>query len=393
MTPNHTVRMFCAIFLVFGSAFNALAQEDAAPPPPSVSTVEVVTSTTPIERDYPARMIAAHSVLLQAEVGGKIIERAFTEGAFVERGDLLYVIDPESYQIALDQARARVRAAEADLSFAQSEVERNTALARDNIISPRQLQRLIEQQESALASAQVAMGEEAAAELALRRTRITAPLAGRMGLTQADVGDLVAANQTPLATLVQWSPIEAQFRPPASDLPLIETHHAHAPLETSVFLSKSDSDDDASANTDVGHSMMGHTFADKGVLDFIDSEIAPATDTILMRANIPNLDGRLRPGQFARVRVHISERESLLVPRAAVHQQQDGYLLYIVDESDMVQTRDVKIGDTFGSQRIILEGVENGERVIVSNVAALQEGMQVVPQDKNDEEQSAPSQP
>ena len=385
MTPPYALRVFCATVFTLVLAFEALAQENAEAPPPKVLTVEVGVASTPIERDYPARTVATRSVSLLAQVSGIITERAFEEGAFVEQDALLYVIDPESYQIALDQARARVNSARASSSFAQTEIDRFTPLAEENITSRQKLQQLTEQLDSALALVEVALAERDAAELALRRTRVKTPLSGRMGLAVADVGDLVIANQTPLTTLVQWNPIEIHFRPPARDLSLIEKHHALAPLEVSVFLSKSGDNDN-----DTGE-MAGHVFIGKGVLDFIDNEVSPSTDTILMRAHVDNPDAKLRPGQFARARVHISERESLLVPRKAIKQHQEGHLLYVVGDNDTIQMRKVKLGDVFGKQHIILEGVEQGERVVVSDTTWLHEGMKVESHEENND--NTPSQP
>lgn len=384
MIPLYVLRVFCATAFAFVLAFDALAQE-SAPPPPKVSTTEVGIASTPVERDYPARTVATQSVSLIAQVSGVITERAFEEGAFVEQDALLYVIDPESYQITLDQTQARVNSARASLSFAQAEMDRFAPLAEENIASRQKLQQLNQQLDSALALVEVALAERNAADLALRRTRVKTPLSGRMGLAVADVGDLVIANQTPLTTLVQWNPIEIHFRPPARDLSLIEKHHALAPLEVSVFVSRPNNDDD---DTD---EMAGHIFMGKGVLDFIDNGVSPSTDTILMRANVENPDAKLRPGQFARARVHISERESLLVPRKAIKQHQEGYLLYVVGDGDTIQTRGVKLGEVFGTQQIILEGVEQGERVVVSDTTWLFEGMKVEPHEENNE--NTPSQP
>ena len=383
MTSPYILRLVCVTAFTLVFALNAHAQEGTAPPLPKVSTVEVDMATTPIERDYPARVVATQSVSLLAQIGGVITERIFEEGSFVKQDALLYIIDPESYQIALDQAEAQVSSARASLSFAQAEVDRFTPLAEENIASSQKLQQLVEQRDSALALVEVALAGRDAAALALRRTRIKAPLSGRVGLAEADVGDLVAAGQTPLTTLVQWSPIEVHFRPPARDLFLIEEHHAFAPLEVSVFLSKSDDSDDNDTNE-----ITGHVFTGKGILDFIDNEVSTSTDTILMRASVDDPDTKLRPGQFARVRVHISERESLLVPRKAIRQQQNGYLLYVVDNNDTIQMREVKLGEEFDMQQIILEGVKQGERVVVSDATWLHEGMKVAPNDKN-----APPQP
>ena len=385
MTSPYVSRVFYASVFALVFAFDALAQENAAAPPPKVLTVEVGIANTPIERDYPARTVAAQSVSLLAQVSGVITERAFEEGTFVEQDALLYVIDPESYQIARDQAQARVNSARASLSFAQAEMDRFAPLAEENIASRQKLQQLTQQLDSALALVEIALAERDAAELALRRTQVKTPLSGRMGLAMADVGDLVIANQTSLTTLVQWNPIEIHFRPPARDLSLIEKHHALAPLEVSVFLSKPNDYD-----SDTGE-MAGHAFIGKGLLDFIDNEVSSSTDTILMRANVDNPDAKLRPGQFARARVHISERESLLVPRKAIKQHQEGYLLYVVGDGDTIQTRGVKLGEVFGTQQIILEGVEQGERVVVSDTTWLFEGMKVESHEENNE--NTPSQP
>lgn len=371
------------VFLSFASA-----QENFFPQSPKVSFVEAARSVTPVERDYPARLVAAHSVLLQAQVGGYVKARNFKEGAQVEEGSVLYSIDAESYEIAVERTSAQVAAAQATLNFAQTEVERFDALAKENIASKRQLQQLVEQRDGARAQLKRAEAELAATRLDLRRTRITAPITGRVGLAQADVGDLVIANQTPLVSIVQWHPIEAHFNPPARDLSLIENHQSRAPLEVSLFLPDADSD------LGVNSHLKGHVFVGKGNLDFIDNQVTKATDSILMRARFSNSEGKLRPGQFVRVRVHITEREdTFLVPRQAVRQRQGEHLLYIVDEADIIEERKVVLGGVFLSQQIILEGVKQGERVIVSDPSQLRAGMTVMPHIASDNQENHSGEP
>ena len=377
----------CVVLACLGPNLpTAAAQEQpAAPPPPSVAFVEVASAAVAVVRDYPARLVALQDVEVRAQTGGIIAARLFQEGTAVEAGETLYELDAEAHEIAVFEARAGLASAQSVLDFAEAEVARFAPLAAHDIASRRQLQQLEQQRDAAAAGVQEAQARLAAAQLDLHRTRIRAPIGGHAGLAQADAGALVVANQTLLVSIVQRSPIGLQFHPPARDLPLLERYRADAPLQVSLFLPH-DGTTNGNENSDTGtpaessESMPGHGFAAVGVLDFIDNRIAPATDSILVRASFDNEDGSLRPGQFARARVHIGSRaDALLVPRKAVQQRQGEYLLYMLDDQDRLEERRVALGGISGLRRIILDGVAAGERVIVSDVSFLRAGMQVAP--------------
>jgi multidrug efflux system membrane fusion protein len=339
----------------------------AADPPPTARAIKVpvtpvVKETVPIYLDYIGTTEALRTVPLQAQVTGYLVKRAVPDGADVKAGDLLYQIDPSSYQAALDQATAQARRDAAALEYAKANRQRNYVLSKtgDTSIDTLQLATSTEHQDNAALAADQAAIETA--RINLDRTRIIAPFAGRLSLSQVFEGTLITTAGTTLNTLVQLDPIYATFNPPDTDLPEIQKAYAKGPLEAEVVIPADNSR------------------RYRGRLTFLDNTVSRSTGTITARATIENPDHTLLPGQFVHVRLHIADRpDTLLVPQTAVGSSQLGKYVYVVGSGDKIEQRYVTLGPTYGTLIAVTNGIALGQRVAVGNLLRLGPGMAVTP--------------
>ncbi|TGQ34256.1 MULTISPECIES: efflux RND transporter periplasmic adaptor subunit [unclassified Mesorhizobium] len=354
-------------FLDMGNLGLNAGTAGAATPKPAafvmpVPVVGVVKKTIPIYLEYAARVEPIRSITLQARVPGYLQEQSATDGADVQKGDLLYKISPQDFQAALDQAKAQVQRDEATLDYARSNLGRGTELAKSGYIA----KDVFDQRTSTLREAEASLAVNKAAvrtaELNLSYAEIRAPFAGRLGRNQASVGTLVNVGGTTLNTLVQLDPIYVNFNPSETDLAEIEEAKAAGPIAVDVLL-------------------PGETEPrQKGELTFIDNTIDHSTGTITARATIGNGKFTLLPGQYVRVRLHIKQQpDALMVPQTALGSSQLGKYLYVVGKDNTVDQRIVSLGPTNGDLVTILKGVSEGDQVITGNLQKIGPGAPVSP--------------
>lgn len=334
----------------------------AAPPALPVPVTPVVAKTVPIYLTYVGTTDAIRSVTLQAQVTGYLLRQLVPDGSDVSKGELLYQIDPRSYQAALDQAKAQEQKDAAALQYAQENHRRNDVMSKTGDVSVDVLQQSasLERQDSAALAMDRAAIETA--QLNLGYTEIRAPFAGRLSLSLVHEGALISVAGTQINTLVQLDPIYATFNPPDSDLPQIQKYAARGAVEAEVIVG----DGDAPRY--------------RGRLTFLDNSIGRGTGTITARATIDNPDRTLLPGQFIRVRLHLGdEPNALLVPQVAVGSSQLGKFVYVVGADDRVEQRYVTLGADYDPLVVVSKGVAKGDSVIVGNLLKLGPGMPVKP--------------
>ena len=341
------------------------AASASPPPPPEVEVAEVTAQPVVLSESFTGRVEAAETVELRSRVSGYIQEVAFEEGELVELGDLLFLIDPRPYQARVNAAQADLAQARSQQAQAGSEAERARVLLGRQAIS----QEVHDQRQSALSNARAMVdAAEAAlqtAELDLEYTRITAPVSGRVGRAMVTRGNLANADQSLLTTLVTIDPIHVYFE---AD-------------EQAAFASQTLLTGDASnsLNIELGGDPQRQY---KGTLDFIDNRLNPNTGTLQFRAVLDNPDGRIRPGEFARVEMPVARLDqALLVDGKAVLTDQDRRYVYVVDENNLAQRRQVDTGRRVDERTVISEGLAAGDRVIVNGVQKVfMPGMEVSPQ-------------
>jgi multidrug efflux system membrane fusion protein len=312
--------------------------------------------------EYVGTTEAIREVTLQAKVGGYLQETGIADGADVKEGDLLYRIDPDDYQAALDQAKARLQGDQAALEYATSSQKRNAALSATGAVA----KDTNDEKTSLMHQAQANILDDKAsirtAQLNLGYTELRAPFDGRLGKSLVHEGALVTAQQTDINTLVQMSPIYATFNPSETDLALIQKYRSQGELTVDITLAGED------------------TPRVSGKLTFLDNTVDRSTGTITARATIANANRELLPGQYIKVRLHLTDRpDALLVPQIALGSSQLGHFVYVIGEKGTVEQRFIETGALMGDKVVINKGLNPGDKVITGNLQKIGPGMPVQP--------------
>ena len=346
-----------------------------AGPPAAV----VVTVSLPLQRsvarwtDFTGQFSAVDQVELRAQVSGYLTEIHFTDGQIVHKGDLLFVIDPRPYEIALQQAVAQYQAATAGLDLANKEVSRTTDLTRDDFASRELLDQRVQTQLAASAALEQAKAAIHAAQLNLEFTRITAPFSGKISLRHVSIGSLIsggpgAATGTALTSIVSLDPIHLDFDLSEADYLAYQRFLAtkQPGLDSTIRVRLSDE----------------QGWPRRGMLDFIDNQIDRGSGTMHARASLANPDLLIAPGQFARLRLPVSApRPVMLVPDAALVTDQSRKLLMVVAADGTVVPKPVEIGALDGDHlRVITSGITAADQVVINGLMRVRPGMKVTPQ-------------
>ncbi|WP_114392853.1 efflux RND transporter periplasmic adaptor subunit [Oleisolibacter albus] len=341
----------------------------AAAPPPEVTVATVSRGPAALSVAAVGTVRPIQSVQIMPLVEGPIIRVAFTDGQLVQPGQLLFEIDPRPYQAALDQAEGQQAQDRANLTSARLDLARAEELAEKRFTSRQSLDQQRATVEALTAAVKADEARVAAARVNLERTRITAPVAGKVGQAQLTVGNIARPGQTtPLTTINQLSPIDVQFALPQARLPQMHTANGQGPVPVIAR-----------------DSQTGRTLA-QGALVFIDNTVDAATGTVSMKARFANEDGVLWPGQFLTMAAQIDQRpDAVLLDPAAVATGPDGYYVYVVRPDDTVEARAVTLADLQDARAVVDAGLSGGERVIVNGQ------LRVVPGGKVRVRQTAPA--
>jgi multidrug efflux system membrane fusion protein len=332
--------------------------------PVAVTVVAATAKDVPVYLTALGTVQALNTVAVNAQVSGQLKALHFAEGEEIEAGALIAEIDPRTLQAALDQATAKQKQDNAQLSASKSTLARYEELIKKNFVSAQDLenQRQTVRQQEALIAADAAAVSSARTQLGY--TRITAPIAGVAGIRQVDVGNLVQANGSTIVTLAQVHPINVMFTLPAQDLEAVRAAQAEAPLQVTA-LDRSDS----------------HAIAGDGVLKVIDNQIDVTTGTFKLKSEFPNAGGALWPGQFVNVQALLrTVRNGLVVPTQAVQRGPDGDYVYLVRADDTVTMQPVQTaGEADDTHLLIGKGLDVGDRVVTEGQFRLKPGSKVTP--------------
>ncbi len=350
--------------------------EYVEPPPP------IVIVSRPEQRnvtDYlrsTGRAEAVATVEIRARVEGFLQSIEFEEGDTVAEGDLLYQIDRSEYQAAVEQAEAAVAVARASLQLATAKLTRLEDALKTRAVSEIEVIEERARRKEARATLDARKAHLVSARLDLGYTTIRAPMAGRIGRTRVDPGNLVGSNEdTLLTSLVQYDPIYANFSLSERQVLNISAATTDRPEDSDRI------ERIRQIPLELGLSNQ-KDYPFKGTIHYTDQGIDPDTGTFLIRGIFPNPHPhRLIPGLFVRIRLPLRERENaLLVPERAIGSDQGGRYLYVVDGDNVVQHRPVELGATVDGMRVIESGVAAGDLVIVEGVLRARPGSKVNPQ-------------
>lgn len=379
MTPRTTLLHLFSLaglaLLAAGCEKAVTAPQSAAPPP------EAVTVSQPVQREitewdeYPARLEAVDTVEVRARVNGYLESVHFKDGAEVKKGDLLFVIDPRPYQAAYDHAEAELTQAQSRFELASNDLERAERLLKSRAISEEEADSRSKAKREAEAAILSARANVEIAQINLDYTHITSPIDGRISRKLITEGNLVNGNQgdaTLLTTIVSLDPIYCYFD---AD-------------EGSVLKYQQLARDGKGGDFRDGHVVCEVELANetnyphKGVLDFLDNRVDPTTGTLRVRGVLPNPGPArvLQPGYFARVRVPGSARyPALLVPDEAIGTDQGQKFIMTVDDQNTVQYKMVKLGPVVDGLRVVREGIQSNDWVIVNGLMSARPGAKVNP--------------
>jgi len=349
-------------------AAQPLAAQQALPVDVATPLVETVVDWD----EYTGRFEAVERVELRSRVSGFLESVNFREGEIVEAGTVLFVIDRRPFQAAVGRARAELAAAEAEQERATAMLRRGEQLVRDRTVTVTTLDQRRAEKLRADAQVAVAQAEIRVAELDLEFTEIRAPFKGRISDRKVDVGNLVTAGDTLLATVVSTDPIHLVFT--ASETDFLKYSRLNA--DGSRMSSRS-------AANPVQARLIDETgWPHKGFMNFVDNELDPNAGTVRGRATFENADDLLTPGLFARLRlIGSGEYEALLLPDAAVLSDQSRKIVMVVDGEGTVSAKRVELGPLYRGLRVIRSGLAPDDRVVVSGVQRARPGGKVVPQD------------
>jgi RND family efflux transporter MFP subunit len=344
----------------------------AAAPPPSVAV------SAPLQRDVASRLeflgqfSAVQRVELRPQVGGTLTQIGFTDGDIVHKGDLLFQIDPTPYQIKLSEAVAQVESAHARLDLAIRQLVRANSLKQTGAGTVESADQKAAEQRAAQAALDNAMAAVRDAQFDLDHTRITAPFTGRIGTHLVSVGNLISGSRagtsptTLLATIVSTDSIYLNFDMSEADYMtfLRDRQKRAGPLADMVQIALADE----------------KNFTHEGTLDFVDNTLDRSSGTIHARATVPDADGLLTPGGFARVRVQVAPPAlALLVPDASVLPDQSDHIVLTIGPNNVVTPKQVRIGDLRDGLRVIRSGLDPSDRVIVDGIPMARPGATVAP--------------
>ena len=355
------------VLLVLSEACGNKSVSAAQGAPPTVQVVEVTQRDVPVYHEWIATLDGYVNAVIQPQVSGYLVQQNYREGALVHKNEVLFKIDPRPFQAILDQAKAQLAQAEAQLGKTQLDVQRDTPLAHEKAIAQSQLDNDIQANLAGKATVQADKAAVEQAEINLEFTNVRSLVNGVAGIATGQVGNLVGP-QTVLTTVSQLDPIkvyfvvsEQQYLAFVQRNPTVASREkAERELVLELILSD------------------GSTYPLKGKFFAADRHVDAQTGAIRLAGLFSNPDNVLRPGQYGRVRfISYIRLGALLVPQKAVTELQGMYQVAVVGSDDKVSIRTVQVGERSGPMWIIEQGVKPGERVVVEGVQKVRDGMPV----------------
>jgi membrane fusion protein (multidrug efflux system) len=342
-----------------------------APPPVEVVVAAVVQRDVSVTSEWIGTTEGTVDAEIRPQVSGYLLSQDYDEGRLVRAGDLLFRIDPRSYQAALDAARGDLGRAEASLAKARQDVERFTPLVAEGAVSRQELDDAIQARRAGEAAVQTGRAALEKAALDLSFTEIRSPIDGIAGVAEASIGDLVGpGDPEPLTSVSQVDPIVVAF-------PLSEREYLRFARRIGEAAEGRAGDGGPALELVLADGSV-HPHPGRPIV--AGREIDPRTGTILLKGEFPNPGNLLRPGQYARVRgVTEVKRAALLVPQRAVAELQGVFQVAVVGEDDKVELRVIEPGVRDGSLQVVEKGVSAGERVVVEGIQKVRTGTPVAP--------------
>ncbi len=370
MTSGIRMARLC---LSLGLVVGAAACHDKTPvasarPPVNVDVINVALRDVPVVFDYVGQTESSQQVEIRARVNGFLEKRIYEEGSMVHQGDVMFQMDRKPFQAALDAAHAEYAQQKARLDVAQANLNRVRPLAAKNALSQKDLDDSIGQQQAAAAALEQARANVTSASLNLGYTTITAPVTGLSSFAKKQDGSYIDASNSLLTYVAKLDPMWINFSLSENEMLSLRTQTKNGSLkvpgigELEAVIVLAD----------------GSVFPARGHIKFADASLSEETGTYLIRAEVPNPKGSLRPGQFVRIKLLGAQRaNSVAVPQVAVQQGPRGAYVWTVDKDDKAQQRAVETGEWNGNDWVISSGLHAGDHVVIDNTLKLMPGAPV----------------
>ena len=354
--------VLAAVLMLAGAALqgcNRAQAQGPAPPPPAVTVAQPLVRSEADWSEQSGRFVAVETVDIRPRVSGYLSAVHFKDGQFVQKGQLLFSIDPLPFQARTAKAKAELAQADARLERARSELKRAETLRAAEAISTEEYDSRKEAQAQAVAARAAAQASLRSEALDLGYPRVYAAISGRISDRRVDPGNLVANGETVLTQIVSVNPIHFEFQAPEGALPLDARSGQQALLKLE------------------GESQFTHP----GQVDFIDNRVDAGTGAVRGRVVVANPEGAFTPGQFARVRIFFGEpKPTLLVPETAIGSDQSRKFVLVVNRADQVEPRPVELGPAVaGGLRVVRKGLKPEDRLVIHGVQLARPGQKVKP--------------
>ena len=359
--------LLCFVFALSGCDDAKVPQQ--APPPPIVQVVETIQRDVPIYREWVGTLDGMVNAEIRAQVTGYLIKQHYREGDLVRKGQLLYEIDPRTFQAAVDAAKSSLAREEAMLTTARLELDRIRRLLPQNAVSVRDRDAAVGREATAAADVLTAKASLQKAQLDLAFTKIASPIDGISGISKAQLGNLVgpSSGSEVLTTVSKVDPIRVYIS-----------------ISEQEYLAFHRRNPNGAEGRGTGMELIladNSLHSERGQVYFADRQVDAKTGAILLATLFPNPGNLLRPGQFARVRAMTRmQRGAVLVPQRAVSELQGMAQLAVVKPDNTVEFRKVRAGERVGPLWVIDDGLRPGERIIVEGIQKVRPGMPVTPQ-------------
>jgi len=349
---------------------NGKVRAASPPPPPLVEVAPVIQKDVPVQGEWVGTLDGFVNAQIQPQVSGYLIRQDYHEGTFVNKGQLLFEIDPRPFQAALDQAKGQLAQAEAQMANAELNVKRDIPEAEAHAIPQSQLDTDTQSLRGAKAAVEADQAAVEQAALNLGYTKVISLIDGIAGITTVQVGNLVVQS-TVLTAVSQVNPIKVYF--PISEQEYLRMADGSAP-GSAAFMTRASRIPLKLTLAD------GSTYPHPGKIIFADRQVSVQTGTIQIVGEFPNSSNVLRPGQYARVQASTGTiNRAMLVPQSAVSQQQGNNQVTVIGTDNRAQLRTVQVGPTVGTLWVITSGLKPAERVVVVGADKVKDGQQVNP--------------
>ncbi|MCG8308843.1 MAG: efflux RND transporter periplasmic adaptor subunit [Cytophagales bacterium] len=372
----HTLAfLFLGIVLLNSSCKENSTQTQA---PPEIEVIKVIKKDVPLKRDFVGQIYGFKDIPIRARVEGFLEGVHFDEGFPVKRGDLLYTIDAQPYQAEVASMQSKVAEAQTYLVNAENELARYKPLAEINAVSKSDLDAAQASRDAAEASLKAANANLRMSEINLSYTRIASPIDGIIGKTEAREGEFVGREPNPviLNVVSNVNKTRVQFF-------LTEAEYLVIYREFSENLGKDGTIDKSKPQNENNLELIladGSLYEEKGSVEFLGRDIDVSTGSILVQAIFDNPKGLLRPGMYAKVRVEFDVAEgAILVPQRCVTELQGQYSVYVVEEDNIIKSRQVKAASKIDDLWLITEGLEDDDRVVIDGLQKVATGMEIQP--------------